>query len=209
VQLPPQRKCSGCGVLGHNLRTCERVRSDLGAAAGGPAAPAPAAGAGAAADANAGVGAGAAAPARQAAAPIPRASPAPRGRARAAAAVDDGTTHHFSLTIVNGHGKDVIPEHLDAIAAFLAELAPENAMWVAALERGAKEGHLHIQALAAARFSAPGTLTTRCKAFFATLGPDAAEYSVRPRDPAPQQRCCAALRVTLVRSRACLPPGAV
>ena len=186
TRVPEARRCGCCGVTGHNSRTCPQAAAR--ASAGGPA------------DEDA-----AAAPAGQrilvrAAAPgaprgvagagllAPRAVP---GRARADA--DDGNgLFHFSVTIVNGQGRDVIAEHLDATGDFAASLAPPSATWVVGTERGAKEGHLHFQGLFATCFSNSTTLTRKLKAFFATLGPRAANYSVRcPR---------AASRVLILRS---------
>jgi hypothetical protein len=105
-------------------------------------------------------------------------------RARVDADVEDGGLFHFSVTIVNGQGRDVSADHLDAISDFANTLAPPDSLWALSTERGAKEGHLHFQGLLAASFSSPAQLTRRLKAFFATLGPLAAQYSVRAPHPA-------------------------
>ena len=102
---------------------------------------------------------------------------------RADADVEDGGLFHFSVTIVNGQGRDVSADHLDGIADFADTLAPPDALWALSTERGAKEGHLHFQGLLATSFSSPAQLTRRLKAFFATLGPLAAQYSVRAAAP--------------------------
>jgi hypothetical protein len=108
--------------------------------------------------------------------------------------VEDGGLFHFSVTIVNGQGRDVSADHLDGIADFADTLAPPDALWALSTERGAKEGHLHFQGLLATSFSSPAQLTRRLKAFFATLGPLAAQYSVRAPRPA---KCLRAQALTL------------
>jgi hypothetical protein len=182
ARVPEGRRCGSCGVPGHNSRTCAFAGAgpSIGAAAARPPsvqagarlAPASPPAGGRARTVIAGIGAAA-----------PRAVPG-GARARIDADVEDGGLFHFSVTIVNGQGRDVSADHLVAISDFANTLAPPDSLWALSTERGAKEGHLHFQGLLAASFSSPAQLTRRLKAFFATLGPLAAQYSVRAPHPA-------------------------
>ena len=182
ARVPEGRRCGSCGVPGHNSRTCAFAGAgpSIGAAAARPPsvqagarlAPASPPAGGRARTVIAGIGVAA-----------PRAVPG-GARARIDADVEDGGLFHFSVTIVNGQGRDVSADHLDAISDFANTLAPPDSLWALSTERGAKEGHLHFQGLLAASFSSPAQLTRRLKAFFATLGPLAAQYSVRAPHPA-------------------------
>lgn len=200
ARVPEGRRCGCCGVPGHNSRTCEFAGAgpSSGAAAARPPgsvqagarlAPASPPVGGRGRSGIAGIGTAA-----------PRAVPG-GARVRADADVEDGGLFHFSVTIVNGQGRDVSADHLDGIADFADTLAPPDALWALSTERGAKEGHLHFQGLLATSFSSPAQLTRRLKAFFATLGPLAAQYSVRAPRPAKRMRAHA-LTLTVFHAQA-------
>jgi hypothetical protein len=68
--------------------------------------------------------------------------------------------------------------HIESVTGCLSELAGPDGLWAAAVEKGAVEGKLHFQCLAAAPFSNAGHVTRRIKAWAASIG---AFYKVRAR----------------------------
>ncbi len=76
--------------------------------------------------------------------------------------------NYYSVTIVcENESRDIVPD--DKLANEMAAMACGHGLWIASVERGAREGNLHFQCMMSSTETTAGQVTKRLKAWARAL----------------------------------------